>query len=166
MLTTSDLLAAVKHAQGIPSNYRLARIIGVTDATVANWKHGRNLPDDPMCERLAQMAGLDPAYVIASIYAERAANDDSKRIWSGIAKRLQGLAAGLATVIVSVWISWLAPGDAQAAVRFGGAVNNEVHALYIVANWLRVVAAWLRQARRVLGTPARRAIFTPITTFG
>ena len=73
MLTTFDLLTAAKANSGIPSNERLARILDVPDNTVVRWNTGRNKPDDEMVRRLAELAGLDPAPVVAAIRAERAA---------------------------------------------------------------------------------------------
>lgn len=149
MLTTRDLLAVVKTAHGIPSNYRLARVLDVTEATVQRWNTGRNAPDDAMAERLANMAGLDVAYVLASIYAERAANDDSRRIWSGIAKRLQGLAAAVAAVMVSALLGVTGSDPAMAATA--RSVAQQAPSVHYVKSLARLLAALARaaQARRV-----------------
>jgi len=71
MLTVQDLLAQAKARQGIPSNYRLARVIGAGDNTLSNWANGRTVPDDKMSVRLAEMAGLPPGKVLASMHALR-----------------------------------------------------------------------------------------------
>lgn len=71
MLSTRDLLSAVKAAQGLPSNYALARFLKVTDVTVANWHHGRTCPDDEMGAKLAALAGLDEGFVVASMQSTR-----------------------------------------------------------------------------------------------
>ena len=102
-MTTLELLAAAKTAQGIPSNYRLARVLQVPDHTVQRWNTGRNMPDDAMCLRLAELAGLDPGQVVASIRAEREAAGPLHDFWAGLAKRLEtagaaGAAAALALV--------------------------------------------------------------------
>lgn len=99
MITTRELLAAVRAAQGIPSNYRLARLIDVPDTTVQRWNTGRNLPDDLMCVRLAELAGLDPSAVVAAIHAERAAAGPERELWTRIAERLQHGAIAAAVIL-------------------------------------------------------------------
>ncbi|MFT3665559.1 DUF3693 domain-containing protein [Piscinibacter sp.] len=102
----------MKAAQGISSDYRLARFLGVTDNTVANWQHGRRRPDDETAIRLAGLAGLDAGEVVAELYAERAADGPARELWQSIAKRLHtGAAAALACMFIT------GGPDAGAAVR-------------------------------------------------
>lgn len=101
MITTKKLLQAVKEAHGIPSNYKLAPFLGVTEHTVGSWNVGRNLPDEKMSVRLAELAGLDPSYVLASIAAERAKDEGVKAAWASLAKRLEGIAAALVLAILA-----------------------------------------------------------------
>ena len=102
MLTTFDLLSAAKANSGIPSNYRLARILDVPDNTVVRWNTGRNKPDDEMVRRLAELAGLDPAPVVAAIRAERAAPGPMRDLWSGMAAMLSKASATAALAVVAV----------------------------------------------------------------
>ena len=88
MLSTSQLLAAAKQAQGIQSNYRLARILGTTDNTLSRWHSGRVIPDDAYAVRLAQLAGLDPGYVVAAMRAFREKDEHMRSIWMDMAERL------------------------------------------------------------------------------
>jgi hypothetical protein len=95
-----------------------------------------------MAARLAEMGKLDVGYVIASMHAERAQNDDARQLWQTIAKRLQATAAAVLTAIVSVWIALAPSGDAQAMARVAGApagVNSTAHTVYIVACCTRAV---------------------------
>lgn len=71
MLTIQTLLDQAKAKAGIPSNYRLARELGTTEHTVANWKNGRTLPNDEMSVRLAELAGLPAGRVLAAMHAQR-----------------------------------------------------------------------------------------------
>lgn len=95
----AELLAAVRTAQGIPSNYRLARILGVTDKTVSRWQGGENAPDDPMTERLAALAGLDPDLVVVSMRAHREHTPEGRARWERIAQRLERAAVALCAVL-------------------------------------------------------------------
>ena len=102
MLTTFDLLSAAKANSGIPSNYRLARILDVPDNTVVRRNNGRNKPDDEMVRRLAELAGLDPAPVVTAIRAERAAPGPMRDLWSGMAAMLSKASATAALAVVAV----------------------------------------------------------------
>lgn len=77
MLTTQQLLDAAKSAQGAKSDYRLARLIGIGDNALYNYRHGRT-PDDSRAMRIAELAGIDPGYVLLCMAAERA-KDDAQR---------------------------------------------------------------------------------------
>lgn len=110
MFTTAQLIDAAKRAQGIPSNYRLARVLNVPDKTVQRWNTGTNRPDDEMAARLAEMAGLDAGQVVASIRAERAEPGPMRDMWADVASRLAraGAAASVAC------ITWTGSPDALA----------------------------------------------------
>ncbi len=95
----SELLAAVRTAQNIPSNYRLARVLGVTDKTVSRWQGGENAPDDPMVERLAALAGLDPDLVLVSMRAHREHTPEGRARWERIAHRLERAAVAACAVL-------------------------------------------------------------------
>ncbi|WP_290866713.1 hypothetical protein [Aquabacterium sp.] len=79
MLTTAKLLDAAKRAQGITSEYRLARVLGVTDSALWNYRHGRT-PDDERALKIAALAGLDARYVLVCLAAERAKDDASRAV--------------------------------------------------------------------------------------
>lgn len=135
-----ELLTAAKAAQGIPSNYRLARVLGVTDNTLNNWQAGRVAPGDAQAVRLAQMAGIDPAHVLARLAAERAKDDASRAVWQQLADRIKaGALAGVVGLVVGV--SGGPDAIAAAPSPEGGAVGG----LYIMFN----------RARRLLQRLAR-----------
>lgn len=94
MLTTAALMAAAKQANGIPSNYRLARVIGASDNTLFRWNTGRGVPDDEHAVKLADLAGLDRGYVIAAMRALREPNPELRAIWAHMAERLAASPAG------------------------------------------------------------------------
>lgn len=143
-MAPSDLLAAVRLAQGIPSNYRLARVLGVTDKTVQRWQAGENAPDGPTCERLATMAGLDPDVIVAAMQAHREHAPTERARWERIAQRLQGMAAAVACVILSALITDTPDAWAQDSARaFSKAPTHKAWLpnLYIVRSWRRLLRA-------------------------
>ena len=93
MLTTLDLLDAAKLAQGIRSEYRLARVLGVSDNGLYNYRHGRT-PDDERALRLAVLAGLNVPYVLTCMAAERSKDADTK---AALTKAARDLAAMLSS---------------------------------------------------------------------
>lgn len=158
MLTVQGLIDAAKAAQGIPSNYRLARVLGVTELTVANWKHGRKAPDDGAALRLAAMAGLDPAQVLAAVHAARATDPTIAAAWASMAARLQQAGAAVLTVILSVLVS--GSPDAQARARTGVLDPGAIPAAVVKnTHWrasLRPLAHFLGVLRRLampIGAP-------------
>lgn len=94
IFTTADLLAAAKRGAGIPSNYRLARVLGTNDNTLSRWHSGKVVPDDAYAVRLAELAQLDSGFVIAAMRAAREKDASLRAIWADMAERLL-LTAGM-----------------------------------------------------------------------
>lgn len=84
MFTSSQLLDAAKSAQGITSEYRFARVLGISDSTLYNYRHGRT-PDDERALRLAKMAGIDVGYVLICMAAERTKDDEARAAFAAAA---------------------------------------------------------------------------------
>lgn len=82
------VIRAVQERQGLRSEPAVARFLGVTEKTVANWKHGRNFPDVRLCHQLAEAAGLDPDILIAYNSALRAPTEAERDCWQRIVRRL------------------------------------------------------------------------------
>lgn len=114
-MNAKDLLEAAKRAQGIPSNYRLARVLDVPEKTVSRWHTGKNSPGIKHAAKLADLAGLDRGAVVAAMQAESAVDPDEKTMWEGIAARLGKLSAVAAMVILSLWTTGGPDGGAMAA---------------------------------------------------
>lgn len=113
MLNTIDLLDAAKQRAGITSEYRLCRTVGASDQTLRNWRLGRSVPDEKHAAALAELAGLDVGYVLASMAAERAKDDTLRAAWANLARRLEGLAASVLAVLV-LGVGFFASPDAGA----------------------------------------------------
>ncbi len=110
-----DLMSAAKDASGIPSNYRLASVLGVTQHTVANWQNDRALPNEAMTIKLAELAGLDPAPFLAEMAAGRAKDDESRSMWLAIADRLRKTPIGAAAALALALSFAGSPAPARAA---------------------------------------------------
>jgi hypothetical protein len=120
MHTTAELLDAAKSRIGITSDYKLAAILNVSGtATVTNYRKGRSHPDDMICARIADMAGLEAGYVMACVHAQRAASPEVRRVWEGVAEQLKK--AGVAAVLAMVGAVCLPAPDASASAHRHGA---------------------------------------------
>lgn len=143
-MNTRELIAAVKTAQGAGTDYRVAQLLDTQPTTVTNWAKGRNVISDEYAIRAARLANLDPAYVLVSIAAERAAGEAK-----GILERL---AAALVCMLVGLFV-FLAPYPAEA----GFSAWNQAHppTLHIMSNRVR---AWFASLKNRLVASLHRAI--------
>lgn len=128
MLTTHTLLDLAKQRNGIASDYKLGLVLDVVPSAVKNYRKGRSHPDDLVAQRLADLCDLDRGMVVASIHAQRAANEDTRALWRSIADRLQQAGAAALAVILSVGLT--ASPDAGATPR--AHAPSEVTGLYIM----------------------------------
>lgn len=115
-MTSRELLAAVRQAQGLPSNYALARVLGIRDNTLQRWHAEAGAPDDAMAARLATMARLDPDAVVAAMHAQRAGDDEERARWQRIARRLEVTAALAVCAVLSLFVGGGPDGGATLAL--------------------------------------------------
>lgn len=105
MLTTDQLLDAIKATHDLPSDYKLAHVLGVQKAAISSYRKGRTHPDQEICQRIAALLGIDPDVVVCSVHAERASTAESRAQWERIAARLVASAGAAAAVVLSVTFS-------------------------------------------------------------
>jgi hypothetical protein len=142
-MKTVDYLDAVKRAQGIASDYRLSKNLGVSVQAVSNWRRTGKTPETFTCYLIAQILGIDPARVVADIErerAERSGRTDDAGKW---ARWIERASATTIAVVLSVWAGLQPAGEAQAATldqRASGSFVQRLTDVYIVA---RCLARWL-----------------------
>jgi predicted transcriptional regulator len=93
LLSTLDLLERAKAAAGGASDYRIAQLLGVPRTTVSNYRNGVTRPENPIAMRLADLCGLDPVEVVASVNLERAKSETDRELWEMILKRCRPVKA-------------------------------------------------------------------------
>lgn len=86
-MNTIEYLDAVKSRSGITSDYALAKVLGVTQAAVSNYRVGRSRIDDDVALTIAQLLGINPLIVIAAANAERAKTPEQRARWSGVMEK-------------------------------------------------------------------------------
>jgi transcriptional regulator with XRE-family HTH domain len=100
-MQTSEYLDAARSRAGIPSDYALAARLGVSRGAVSNWRVGRGFPEPLYAFRLAELADVDPARLVADLElqrAEREHRDATAAGWRSILQRISGAAAAVVMV--------------------------------------------------------------------
>jgi plasmid maintenance system antidote protein VapI len=92
--TTTDLLDEVKKANGIESDYALAKRLDVLPQTISNYRHGRTQMSDEIAVAMAAMIERAPAPILAQLAAERAKSPEVAKVWREAAKALARIGRG------------------------------------------------------------------------
>jgi hypothetical protein len=99
MFSVSQLLDSAKEKGNIESDYRLAKVIGITQSAVSSYRMKKSMPDARVLEQLCALSGDDVAVVMAEVQAARERTPEGRNMWLLVAKRLAG---GASTAILSV----------------------------------------------------------------
>lgn len=76
------------------SDYAVAKQIGISKQAISDHKHGRSFTlSDEAVIRAAAFIGVNEAYALASIHAERSKTDEAKNAWERIATSFRKRAA-------------------------------------------------------------------------
>jgi hypothetical protein len=98
-MNTVDFLDLVKRRHNVPSDYALAKLLGVRHQTVSMYRTADSTLGDQTALRVAELLELRPEYVLACVAAERAQVPGVRSAWLRAA---QTLAAGVAVAAVGV----------------------------------------------------------------
>jgi hypothetical protein len=121
MNTTCDFLDAIKARHGVPSDYALAKTLGVTQQMISRYRTGRDFLSDSVAIQVAKLLELEPAVIIAAVHCERAKKPDEKAVWNTIFEKLGGIAAALFIGIGGM--SAPSPAQASPTVQHGPAIG-------------------------------------------
>lgn len=129
-----SLLDNAKVVHKLPSDYKLALVLGIDQKSLRNYRDHKTLPDARVLVKLCELTGDDPAILLAEIEEQRAKTDEARALWHQIAQRLQ--AAGVTAVLSVVFLlggMGLSPNEAHAAA----ASNSQLTKLYIVEDQVK-----------------------------
>jgi hypothetical protein len=87
-LNIGSLLDNAKVIHKLPSDYKLALVMGIGHASLKNYRDQKTLPDARVISKICELTGDDPYLLAAQIEAERAKTDEARSLWAGIAARL------------------------------------------------------------------------------
>lgn len=132
MISIADLLDRAKAGGNIESDYRLAKVIGISHGTMTGYRSGKSRPDARVLEQLCALSGDDVAVFAAQLQAERERTPEGKTMWLMIAKRLSG-AAQTAILSVCFAIALIAlPAQEARAGTVDAYKSGQFNLLYIV----------------------------------
>lgn len=118
MTSTVELLDRLKLHRAIPSDYQLAKALGVTQQTISRYRVGKDSFSDSTALKVAELLDMDPAIVAATAHAERAKSDPERAMWSDLIRRLGGLAAGVVIGVAAFPPSPSQAGEGAVAVYY------------------------------------------------
>lgn len=105
----ANLLDSAKAKAGIESDYRLAKVIGITHTALSAYRVGKSLPGDKVVAQLCALSGDDPQLVFAQVQAFKASSSETQSFWNTLVLRLQSdrrhAVRGVGTAILSVLFS-------------------------------------------------------------
>lgn len=139
MFSIANLLDSAKAKAVIESDYRLAKIIGISHSAMTHYRMGRSLPNEKVIEQLCALSGDDPGVIAAEIQAARSKSPEAVNMWLMIAQRLSSdrrqTVRAVSTAILSVLFSLVLIASPSGSARAAGVDHIKaasVNLLYIV----------------------------------
>lgn len=81
MSDTQKLLDRAREMCSPPSDYRLAKQLGVTPSRVSHWRRGKATPDNEIAWKIAKILGMEITDVIAYFEKDRAQSPQKRAFW-------------------------------------------------------------------------------------
>ena len=86
-MNTIECIAALKKKLAIDSDYALAKALGVSKQSVSRWSQGKGHFDDDVAIRVAEILGVNPVVILASMHAERSKTPQAQAVWFGLMEK-------------------------------------------------------------------------------
>ncbi|HSI23794.1 MAG TPA: helix-turn-helix domain-containing protein [Methylophilaceae bacterium] len=122
----NKLLDDCKEKLGIESDYRLARIVDISDQRLSDYRRGKRIPDAYACSKIAEVLEVDEMKLIAHFEAMSAKIPKIREYWEKKLERLGGIAAAIFVVVNLI----MTPTPSQAAPM----LKQDGSAMYIMLN--------------------------------
>ena len=87
----ADILEAVEKALGLPSDYALAKHMGVARETISQYRRGKMYFSDEVAHKFAEILGWHLGFVLLAVQRERAKTEETKTVWDEIFKGFRKL---------------------------------------------------------------------------
>ncbi|CAI8692867.1 MULTISPECIES: helix-turn-helix domain-containing protein [Burkholderia] len=97
MKTTGEWLDALKERLNLPSDYALAKELGVTRQAVSSWRNGHKTFTEEMCLQIAEKLDVSPFEVLATVKIEWIKDADRRAVWT---RALEKFSEGFRTLVL------------------------------------------------------------------
>lgn len=94
-MKTQELLDAVKSRYSLPSDYALAKFLGIDQTTVSGYRRRGIVMDDEIALLVADKLEMDRGAVLAWMHAERAKSPAARKVFEKLARQASRSAAAL-----------------------------------------------------------------------
>lgn len=95
----------------VKNDAELAKNLGLSRASVSEWRSGKSTPNDDQAVKLAELLGKDAGEILAECGAARAKSPETRKAWERIAAKM---AASSITVCTLIFVQGVAQ-EAKAA---------------------------------------------------
>jgi DNA-binding XRE family transcriptional regulator len=89
-MKTAEYLDAVKNRLGLPSDYALAKVLGVARESVNAFRNGRSAMGIETCMKVGELLNVDGHAVYAQGQIERAKKPEIRDFWQSISEKFSG----------------------------------------------------------------------------
>lgn len=116
----------------------IARKLGITRASVSDYRVGRSHPNDEVAVKIAELLGKDPGELLAECGAARAKSPATRRAWERIAARMAAYGITACVLIIHFGNS----GETKA---------NQLEPLPLLTvfrTWKILILQWLMSGRK------------------
>ncbi|WP_079214972.1 helix-turn-helix domain-containing protein [Herbaspirillum robiniae] len=87
-MKTPEYLDSVKRKLDLPSDYALAKALGVTRGAVSSLQLGKTSMSDEMCLKVAEYLGISSGRVLIDMHMERSKAPEVKAAWAGLVEKI------------------------------------------------------------------------------
>jgi plasmid maintenance system antidote protein VapI len=122
MMNSRDYLDAIKARHKV-TDYAVAPLIGCSKQAISAVRLGKQGFGEKSALRIAELLDKSPHEVLATLMAEKAANDEVRTVWLEIAKRFS------ACILLFFTLAIAPPSDAKPTGAT--AENNQVSLYYV-----------------------------------
>ncbi|MBB5469202.1 plasmid maintenance system antidote protein VapI [Paraburkholderia sp. CI2] len=86
--TCDHYLDAAKTAQRLPSDYALAKMLGIRPSAISNYRMGRSNFDEETAIKVARLIGISPAEIFAAMQIQRAKSEEVRKVWEDVLEKI------------------------------------------------------------------------------
>jgi transcriptional regulator with XRE-family HTH domain len=101
-MTIQKIMDKAKTINNLRGDSELARLIGVSQNAVWNWRQSRTIPSPENAQHLAELAGIDPAPFVAEMLIAGTKDDALKRTIERLKKACAALSVSLVGIAVQL----------------------------------------------------------------